>query len=232
MKGIKVLIKGCIPCFSAVGIMYAVLFFLVCMLQLCFGVMTQEAYLDLVTDANVMLIATGCAYVVYMIVFYRWFQRLKNMTFSERISTKIKAWDCVCLISLGIVLQMLVSFLLAWILPHFPKVYQMYQQLLDGLIQEGSWLSFLITTILAPIGEELIFRGVTIALLEKELPYFVLNFLQAFLFGLYHMNVVQFVYAFGIGLILGLVYKKYNNLKACMLVHGTINLCANLLSVI
>ena len=52
--------------------------------------------------------------------------------------------------------------------------------------------------------------------------------ISAILFALYHMNVVQGVYAFIIGLILGFLYLKTNTIWAPIAFH----VCANLSSVI
>ena len=61
------------------------------------------------------------------------------------------------------------------------------------------------TVCLAPIGEELVFRGLTMKYAEKAFGRFwAANLLQAFLFGVIHMNWVQGVYAFFGGLVLPL----------------------------
>lgn len=66
--------------------------------------------------------------------------------------------------------------------------------------------------ILGPIAEEFIFRGVSLSHFEKVLPFWVANIFQAILFGLYHMNLVQGIYTFFVGLFFGYVYHKTGNL--------------------
>lgn len=82
---------------------------------------------------------------------------------------------------------------------------------------------------LAPIGEELIFRGMTIHYLEKTgAKFWLVNIIQAFLFAVLHMNLVQGSYAFVLGLVLGFIANKYQSVIPCMLTH----FCYNLLGVI
>ena len=78
---------------------------------------------------------------------------------------------------------------------------------------------------LAPIGEELIFRGMTIHYLEKTgAKFWLINIIQAFLFALLHMNLVQGSYAFALGLVLGCLANKYQSVIPCILTHLAYNL--------
>ena len=81
---------------------------------------------------------------------------------------------------------------------------------------------FLYAGILAPIGEELLFRG----LIQRSLLPFGKKFaifVSAFTFGLFHGNLIQTPYAFVVGLVLGFVAAEYNILWA-MVLHMINNL--------
>ena len=68
---------------------------------------------------------------------------------------------------------------------------------------------FLYAAILAPIAEELLFRGY---ILRSLMPYgkkFAV-FASAFLFGVFHGNLIQTPYAFLMGLVLGYVAVEYS----------------------
>ena len=56
--------------------------------------------------------------------------------------------------------------------------------------------------------------------------------IQAAMFGIAHMNILQGVYAFTIGLIFGYIYKKYNSLYASILAHLTFNFTGTYLVVL
>lgn len=77
---------------------------------------------------------------------------------------------------------------------------------------------------LAPIGEEFLCRGVCLYFGKKALgKFWYANILQALLFGILHMNWVQGIYAFFIGLVLGVLVEKYKSLLPSVLVHFVVN---------
>lgn len=85
-------------------------------------------------------------------------------------------------------------------------------------------LAIITTIILAPIGEELLFRGITLKWLEDASGKFWLaNILQAIMFGVYHANIVQGMYAAFMGIVFGYVRKKYNSMYAAILLHALVN---------
>lgn len=194
------------------------------------GIMTTGT--DYITfyeeNYNAILIATTAVlHVVYMIVFGLWYGRLAKRR--EEPVKKLEIVDWANLFVFGVVIQIVMSLGLTFILPMFETIEAQYNELLDSMELGKNALSFLATVFVAPVGEEFIFRGVTMELGKKHLPFHGLNVLQALLFGVYHMNIVQGVYAFLIGLVLGYVLKKYQNIKACIWLHMTINFAGNVL---
>ena len=86
------------------------------------------------------------------------------------------------------------------------------------------WLGILTYGILAPLGEEVVFRGVIYGQLRKfgNVPLAVV--MSGLIFGLFHGNLVQFVYATVIGILLAIVYELYGTILAPMIFHGIANL--------
>ncbi len=106
-----------------------------------------------------------------------------------------------------------------------PKAFEAYAKLIEqsGLGQL-SLISTLAAVVLAPISEEIIFRGITFKLARKfSAKFWVANTIQALAFGIAHMNLIQGTYAFVMGLILGVVYKKFHSLIATMIAHLAFN---------
>lgn len=80
------------------------------------------------------------------------------------------------------------------------------------------------TVIFAPIGEELVCRGICLYFGKKAFGNFwYANIFQALIFGIMHMNWVQGIYAFFIGLVLGILVERYKSLIPAMLVHFVVN---------
>lgn len=75
-----------------------------------------------------------------------------------------------------------------------------------------------------PFAEEVIFRGLGFASLREKLPFWLSAVLSAALFGLYHGNLPQGVYAFFIGLALAWLYEVSGTLPAPYLFHVSANL--------
>lgn len=128
----------------------------------------------------------------------------------------------------GVLIQLGVTMLLNVILPMFPRIESEYAQLLETLVPESDMISVKIMTafsvgLLAPIAEELIFRGISLGNTRKFWPFIPAVIFQALLFGIYHFNWVQGVYAFLIGLLLGYLAYKLNNILASILLHMAIN---------
>lgn len=107
-----------------------------------------------------------------------------------------------------------------------PQILESYSELIQSTgLGETSIISMIATVILAPIGEECVFRGVTMRLLHRTgVKFWVINFVQALLFGIMHGNLVQGVYAFALGLVLGLIVYRYKSILMGILLHLTYNL--------
>ena len=75
---------------------------------------------------------------------------------------------------------------------------------------------FLYAGILAPITEEILFRGLIMRSLQPFGRKFAI-FTSAFLFGIFHGNLVQSPFAFAVGLVLGYVAIEYSILWAMVL---------------
>ncbi len=68
--------------------------------------------------------------------------------------------------------------------------------------------------ILTPFTEEIIFRGIIYNRIRKYFPVSVSIFVSALIFGCFHGNAVQMLYAIIMGLALALVYECYGRLLA------------------
>lgn len=73
----------------------------------------------------------------------------------------------------------------------------------------GTFSMFLYTAILAPIAEELLFRGYVLRTLRPFGKRFAI-FASALLFGMFHGNLLQAPYAFLAGLLLGYAATEYS----------------------
>lgn len=92
-------------------------------------------------------------------------------------------------------------------------------------IESGSNLYLiLIAVIAAPLLEEILFRGIVFRSMRKVIPRWISIILSSTLFGLYHMNLVQAVYATFMGIVAAVVYEKAGNLIYPIFIHMSNNL--------
>ncbi len=77
-----------------------------------------------------------------------------------------------------------------------------------------------------PLAEEFAFRGLGYGRIRRELDVLPAAVITALLFGLYHGNMIQGIYAFLMGLLMALVCEAYGSLAASWLFHAVANLTA------
>ena len=100
----------------------------------------------------------------------------------------------------------------------------------SGRLTSGSlWIQLPAVLVLAPIVEELLFRGLVFRRLAELIGSLGGMIGSAFLFGLFHGNLIQGSYAFLVGILLAWVYSRYGTVIAPILVHIWMNIAAELL---
>ncbi|WP_195972662.1 CPBP family intramembrane glutamic endopeptidase [Clostridium thermobutyricum] len=88
---------------------------------------------------------------------------------------------------------------------------------------KNSILGLIFMLIIAPILEEIIFRGILFNYLKKHCNVAFAIIIQAIVFGVFHGNVSQGVNAFVMGIILAIIYLYTNSLWGDILAHGLTN---------
>ena len=91
-------------------------------------------------------------------------------------------------------------------------------QLLEGIM--GNPWSFVSICLLAPLTEELVFRGAILTAFRKSRyhPWFAI-IMSALFFGIIHINLSQIPHSFLMGLLLGWIYVRTRSLIPCILAH-------------
>ena len=105
-----------------------------------------------------------------------------------------------------------------------PRAMETYMEMMETADIGNGLLVTFAAVVLAPVGEEILCRGLALYYARKALPRFwMANILQALLFAAIHGNLIQGTYAFAIGLMLGWLAKRCGSLLPCMLLHFTVN---------
>lgn len=162
-------------------------------------------------------------YIGYLVIFGLWFW----LMFCRKKQTGdwkqvLKPQRIGGIVGCGIALQIAISMFLTAILPLFPKIFESYSGVMEALGSD-SVLMIICVCLLAPIGEELIFRGLTFRIMKKAVPWQAALIVQAVLFGVYHLNLVQGIYAALLGLLLGYLAHRYGSVVPGILLHIAVN---------
>ena len=78
--------------------------------------------------------------------------------------------------------------------------------------------------LLAPIIEEIVFRGLFYAALKSYFPWFVSIILTSVIFSLIHENILAFTLLFSLSLLLTFIYELYGKLLYPILIHSCFNI--------
>jgi len=136
--------------------------------------------------------------------------RLKNKPLKNFIFTTF--------LSIGIIIAL--SKLLDLICFVFPALKPDY-----GYISQYSVIVTLVCFALLPaIYEELIFRKLILQFLRNRFPDLVAILLTSFLFAVFHMNILQGITAFVLGVFLAMVAIRTDSILLCVYAHFLNNL--------
>lgn len=155
----------------------------------------------------------------------------KSVEKHSYILPKKSLYSIALMIACGFCVQWTFSVLLNLILDLFPNVMQMYKELLDAMITYDLRTTVYIG-LAAPVVEELFFRILIIYAGTKLLPFWIVNIIQSIIFGIYHGNIVQGIYAFILGMLLGFVLYDSRTFYMSIILHMSINIFGILIDII
>ena len=227
-----------LPLFTSVALQFAAAFPVIgiCLLQLCYSHIfsgTKLSYDQLmlrlsevsrnpsVTSAASVLFA-ACGIIIFGLWYVHQFDG--DLRQPSKILSSPKILLALVLLVPG--LQILSSILTTFSATLFPGWMEFYEKLMENAgFSQSSISPFLVlyAVLLGPIEEELTFRGVIFSSARKALPFWGANVFQALLFGIFHMNLIQGIYAFFIGLFLGYILERSGSIYFSIFLHIVFN---------
>lgn len=131
---------------------------------------------------------------------------------------KTKAYSFINLFAIFFVFFIVMDVLTYWIkLPSFSS------PIFESEFKQSPYIFFIDVVFVAPILEELIFRGVMLSYLLKHKSEWAAILFSALLFGLVHISPDQVVWGFLSGIFLGYAYLKSQNILVPILFHALNN---------
>lgn len=98
-----------------------------------------------------------------------------------------------------------------------------YSSPVDDIAGVSFVFDFFVFALTAPVLEEIIFRGTVQKRLVKMMNLHAAVILQAFIFGLIHLDLIQGAYAFVLGIIIGYIYHWYDSIWFACAIHIAFN---------
>ncbi len=105
-----------------------------------------------------------------------------------------------------------------------------YQAVVENQYAAHFFIGIVCYGLITPIAEEVLFRGIIYNYLKRFNKLKVAFLLSAFLFGVYHMNIVQGIYGFMMGCLIAYGYEYFGNFTIPVLIHMAANILAYCLS--
>jgi membrane protease YdiL (CAAX protease family) len=115
-----------------------------------------------------------------------------------------------------------VNYAIEKIIPAPPWFWELFSNIFES--DFGWWGAFMKVAVVAPIVEELIFRGLIFQGFRRNYHKIVAVIMSALLFSLFHLNPWQMPATFVLGLLLGWLMIRTNSLILCILAHSLNNL--------
>jgi len=111
------------------------------------------------------------------------------------------------------------------------------QEWMDSYVQnssaiDGSLMAWLTAVLMAPVLEEIVFRGLMYTRLKKGLPAIAAAILTSLAFGVAHGTIIWAIYTFIFSMVLIWVFEKFQSLTASIVLHMAYNLSGMALSLI
>ena len=94
----------------------------------------------------------------------------------------------------------------------------------NEIIEVNKILLFISSGILGPIMEELLFRKKLLTELLMFNNKYVSILLSSFIFSFLHNGMITMLYAFILGIVFGIIYIKYKNVKLTIFMHMAANI--------
>ena len=178
----------------------------------------QEMTQTVTENTALIAMLSNLLTIVFLLIFFK----VRKQSVCQAVGLhKLPPVSLIPIVVLGISTSLLVGCVLS-LLPE--SMLEAYAES-SAWLQEGSLVIALISTVIvAPITEELVFRGLIFTRLHQGMPQVLALLITCIVFGLLHGQPIWMAYAFLLGLLLNWVYIRYRSLLANMVLHVTFNL--------
>ena len=182
--------------------------------------------MGLLTKGWMMILITLLCDMVLMAGFGTWYYfRERQYPFRPNYKSAFSLKNIGYIIVMGVLGQYasnLIATLTGVLIPSAMDSYEDLAQNFD-LSTASPVLMILAVCIVGPIAEELVFRGMIFGKLRRAFSFWPAAIISGIMFGVFHMNIMQGVYASVLGVLLVYVYEKTQTIFGSIFFHIVFN---------
>lgn len=228
------IILGFLGCQFLAGIILNVVYSAMIVAQVGVEAATPEYILEKIMESGIVTVLLLVVTIITAVISVIWYYKGYVKTISDARKAELKATLCqgktfFSLVLTGIACYSLNLCICLVIDLVSPSSMETFSQMANVSLGGSTVLALITTILIAPIGEEALLRGVILRRIAKHNKIIVAIIAQAVLFGVYHGNIVQGLYAIPMGLVLGYIACRFDSILPCILVHMVNNVMPSLI---
>ena len=190
--------------------------------------LSQQVVEKLLQQSTLIVLISGA---LTLFLYWLFFRLCKKRLQQECCATRLESGAIFPLLLAGISFNVVISLVIG-IIP-FPQSWIDSYTMNSASVTAGNVLiNWAATVLMAPVLEEVVFRGLVYTRLKQGMPRAVAAILTSLLFGLMHGTIIWGLYTFAFSLLLIWVFEEFGSLKANILLHMSYNLMGMLLETI
>lgn len=182
------------------------------------GARGPEAMENIITE-NALVITAICAVVTSVFLSLFFYLDINKGRIEKR--GQIRAMDFIMAIVGGAGVSIALNIVIA--LTNMAGKDTAFVEVSDMITSNPLFVTIICAGILIPIAEEILFRGLIFNRIKCQYNFAAGLLISSVLFGIYHGNIVQGIYATLLGIFLGFAYHKTKSILIPIIIHMSSN---------
>lgn len=184
------------------------------------GIMSPEGITNFMNNNLAFILIPSM--IISLIIYYFMYKNNEKRFFERCNFKKIKASSAIFITLISLSMSAIIIGASEYVIKYFPSYSDTSDMIKSSM---GNVIGIAAIVVLAPIFEEILFRGLILSEIKEKANIIVTVIVQGVLFGLYHMNPFQSIYASLLGVTLGFICVRVGSVIGSMIGHITFNLC-------
>ncbi len=176
-------------------------------------------------DANMSLIITffGALITIPLLIVIKYYDSKKQVLQGAYLYKSVFPLKYLLIVPFAVTFMYAANIVVAIVEKLIPNIAHSFDETAKAIYGANITIQIITAVILGPIVEELIFRGLMYIRLKRMFGAGVAAFVTGVIFGVYHGNVSQGIYAFIFSYGAIFIYERYKKIYAPIIMHMVAN---------